>query len=251
MRDAAPPHAPAGTALDGRALLALWERALQADPWQREDLLVEAATAAGSPPALRTPGARHVALLRWRRAFGGSALPLRASCPRCACELDVVLDTDTLCAAHRDAPAEAVAHEAAGRRLEMRAPTIDDLRELSARHFDVDRLADALLERCVVSRGAAIAAPLDAAQRGAIAARLEALDPCARIDIALVCPECAHAWSAALDVAGILWAELRRRAEQLMVDIATLAREYGWSERDVLRLSPARRAAYLQLAGAA
>ena len=235
--------------LDDGALLALWERALHAGAWQREDLLVDAASAGRPAQAPRTPGARNVALLRWRRAFAGRALPLRASCPRCAGELDLVLDTDTLCDAHRDAPADGVACEAAGRRIELRAPTIDDLRELSARHADVDTLAEALLRRCVVSHDGA--APFDATQRGTIAMRLEALDPCARLDIALACPDCGHAWSTALDVAAVLWAELRRRAEQLLVDIATLAREYGWSERELLRMSPARRAAYLQLAGAA
>jgi hypothetical protein len=38
------------------------------------------------------------------------------------------------------------------------------------------------------------------------------------------------------------------RAERLLLDIDTLARNYGWSESEVIALSPTRRAAYVQMA---
>lgn len=237
---------------DDAALLALWEAALGRDAWQREELLVLAATDGAAPS---TPGARNEALLRWRQRLLGRTLALRATCPRCAGELDLALDTEALCAAQAGAAPETAPLQLGDHRLRLRAPTIDDLRELSARHADADTLAAALLERCVCADPApsqpGAPPPLDERERAAVAARLEALDPCASIDVALACPDCGHAWHSPLDVAGTVWAELRRRAEQLLVDVAVLAREFAWSERDVLAMTPTRRAAYLQLAGAA
>jgi hypothetical protein len=241
-------HAP----FDDAALLALWEAALGRDAWQREELLVLAATDGAAP---RTPGARNEALLRWRQQLLGRTLPLRATCPRCAGELDLALDTEALCAVQAGAAPDAALLQLGERRLRLRPPTIDDLRELSSRHTDAETLATALLERCVSADPTPLQPgsppPLDERERAAVAARLEALDPCASFDIALACPDCGHAWHGQLDVAGTVWAELRRRAEQLLLDVAVLAREFAWSERDVLAMTPTRRAAYLQLAGAA
>jgi hypothetical protein len=44
-----------------------------------------------------------------------------------------------------------------------------------------------------------------------------------------------------------LWQKVQLAAERLLLDIDTLARAYGWTESDVLRLSPVRRAAYVQM----
>ncbi len=216
--------------MNDRALLELWSAAQGADAWQCEALLLAAAAGDGAPRAL---GARHLALLRWRRAGSGRAWPMRATCPRCAGELDFELDLDALVALpHENAPPG------------LRAPTIDDLRDLAARHADAPAFAHALLERC------AGAVPADDEQRAALVAQLEAIDPHASLALDLDCAACGHAWSEAFDVAAALWAEVAARAERVLLDVATLARCWGWSEREVLALPAARRAAYLQLATA-
>jgi hypothetical protein len=45
-----------------------------------------------------------------------------------------------------------------------------------------------------------------------------------------------------------MWAQIDARARRLIAEVHTLAREYGWSEREVLDLSEVRRALYLELA---
>ena len=50
-----------------------------------------------------------------------------------------------------------------------------------------------------------------------------------------------------IDVGAALWAEVQRAAELSLIEIDTLARAYGWSEDEVMRLAPMRRAAYLQI----
>ena len=77
---------------------------------------------------------------------------------------------------------------------------------------------------------------------------MEVLAPGASLRFALQCPDCGKGWNAPLDPVDLLWRELRHRAEQLLGEVTLLARSWGWSERDILRLSPVRRAAYLQLA---
>ena len=47
------------------------------------------------------------------------------------------------------------------------------------------------------------------------------------------------------------WAELDAWARRLLLDVHTLARAYGWSERDILQLTETRRQFYLNLIGGA
>ena len=49
------------------------------------------------------------------------------------------------------------------------------------------------------------------------------------------------------DIAGFFWAELDAWARRLLREIHTLARFYGWSEAEILALSPLRRRCYLEM----
>jgi hypothetical protein len=82
----------------------------------------------------------------------------------------------------------------------------------------------------------------------ATTAAMEAADPLALIELGGACPHCNHAWSAFLDVATFVWSEVQQWAQRTLQEVHLLARAYGWSEDEILRLSPARRQAYLQIA---
>ena len=82
------------------------------------------------------------------------------------------------------------------------------------------------------------------AQARVSAAVLE-VDPLAELDIEVVCGACGHAWDEVFDIGPYLWTELDRAARAVLGTVATLARAFGWSEEQVLGLSPARRAWYL------
>jgi hypothetical protein len=77
---------------------------------------------------------------------------------------------------------------------------------------------------------------------------MEALDPAASVSFALTCPQCATHWDARLDLGHLVWQKVQAAAERLLLDIDTLARTYGWTESEVIGLSPTRRAAYVQMA---
>jgi hypothetical protein len=92
------------------------------------------------------------------------------------------------------------------------------------------------------------ASALPPAVLDAISRRMEQLDPAASLSFAVACPQCGCEWDARLDLGELVWRKLQAAAERLLLDIDALARTYGWTEREVLSISPTRRAAYVQMA---
>ena len=80
-----------------------------------------------------------------------------------------------------------------------------------------------------------------------IAEAVEAADPGADLTLDVACPECGGATRAELDIASYLWTELDAWARDVLLDVHLLATAYGWSEPEILALSPTRRRYYLEL----
>jgi hypothetical protein len=236
-------HAPASHERE-RQILALWERGAGLGRWARDDALL---ATMGSPP--QALGARNAMLLALRGTLFDRAWPLRSGCP--ACNTDCAFEADCIELAEElsagSAAARTTALHWAGQPIELRAPTALDL-QAAAEVPDPERAARILLARCI--SGDLAPDTLDNEAVNELGSHLERLDPGAVVSFILRCPNCNHDWSAAIDVGGAVWAELQRAAEQSVIEIDALARAYGWTEEDVLRLSPMRRAAYLQLVGA-
>lgn len=103
--------------------------------------------------------------------------------------------------------------------------------------------------------GAALECELDAGELAALpdpvlkrfAAAAEDADPGAELTLEIACPECGAATPAELDIAAYLWTELDAWARDLLLDVHLLASAYGWSEPEILALSPLRRRYYLEL----
>jgi rubredoxin len=81
--------------------------------------------------------------------------------------------------------------------------------------------------------------------REQIEGALESADPWADLSLAFQCPACGRDGEAGFDVASYLWEEVDVSARQLLNEVHLLAQAYGWSEAEILALSPARRSAYL------
>lgn len=221
--------------LDDAALVALWERGALLHPLDRA-LVLCAAVRDDVPPAGLADlplGAVNRALLEVRRAAFGRRLTTLVSCERCAAALEIALDADVLEAA-LGTPGTT------DREASLRAPTTRDLAAVAG-EADADHAADMLARRCWV------ASDREAPPRAEIEPRLEALDPAADIALDMTCDACGHAWHASLDLGVFLWTEVATRAATVFADVDRLARAYGWTEREVLALSPQRRAVYLEL----
>jgi hypothetical protein len=236
-------HAPASHERE-RQILAVWEQAAGLGRWARDDALL--ATMGAAPQTL---GTRNALLLSLRGSLFDRAWPLRSRCPGCNAECEFEVDCVALAEelSASSAGARRVAVDWAGRSIELRAPTALDV-QTAARVPDAGTAARVLLTRCV--SGDLAPDTFDDRAVDELGSHLERLDSGAVVSFALRCPGCGHDWSATIDVAGAVWAELQRAAERSLIEIDALARAYGWTEADVLLLSPMRRAAYLQLVGA-
>ena len=242
--------------LEANALLAQWERALGQVASARDDVLLQGLSDATTAP--RRLGERNARLLVLHAQIFGSELALLSHCPACATAAQFSADCEALAAQTPDIEAASSPHrlEAEGHSIEFRLPESTDLADITAASGvqDDDKFASALLARCVLTctRDGAGVQPneLPMSVLDALSQRMDALDPCASVSFALECPECATHWDARLDVGQQLWTKLRAVAERILLDVDALARAYGWTESEVLRLSPTRRAAYLQLVSA-
>lgn len=222
-----------------RQVLALWEATVGRDRWQRDDALLGHAS---SPP--RGLGARNLGLLALRNALFNRQWSLRSACPACATECEFAVDSVALAGQLGGQPGmERTTIDWAGRSLSARPPTVDDLIAIAG-VSDGAEAVRALLARCLED---ADDLAVDGQAIESLERSLEALDPAATISFHLRCVACAQEWSSLLDVGDALSTELQRAAERTLTEVDVLARAYGWTEAEVLRLSPVRRAAYLQL----
>lgn len=231
-------------------LLALWDRAAAAAPAWRDDALLSALHG-DEPP--RSLGTRNAALLGLRSRLFGPSQSLRCDCPRCDATAEFTIDCDALARELQPKEPTAGMHrlDADGHRVEFRLPDIDDLRRAAEAQAFVPALLRLCVTRCETDEGEACdPAALPARIADALSRRMEALEPGASVVFELACPACGERWPASMDVGQVLWTELQDGAERLVLDVDALARSYGWSEDQVLALSPTRRAAYLQLVGA-
>ena len=250
--------------IDGAVLFELWERGLALPAGAADGARADAALAAAgvAPPA--SLGERNRRLIEMHCDLFGHALALLSRCPACGVAVEFEADAAAL-APQLQATGAAGPHrlEWNGHAISFRLPAVDDLAEAGANSDGDEEFARRVLRRCVLAArrasgeagaedsGAGVAFDaLPAAALDAISTRMEQIDPAASVAFSLECPGCASRWSAPLDLAQLVWRKLQAAAEGLLLDIDALARAYGWSERDVLRLSPLRRAAYLQMVSA-
>jgi hypothetical protein len=226
-------------------LLKLWEdgqvrhpidRALLLCAWARPDIAAD--RFAGLPL-----GVVNASLLNMRAALFGRRVELQVECEHCGELLEIPLDLAELTAgvSEQDGDAEI---DVDGFRFRLPAS-----RDLAAIAYDLD--ADAatlrLLDACCVARPDGDADMTDVLAR--VDERLEAADPLADPRLDVVCPACGQYMDAALDPGTLLWDDVQACARGVLGQVHALARAYGWTERDVLALSPRRRAAYLEMTG--
>lgn len=226
-------------------LLTLWEegqarhpidRALLLCAWARPDI-------AADRLAWLPIGVVNAELLNMQAALFGPRVELQLECAHCCELLEIPLDLGDL--------ATAVGGQESGGEIAVdgfrfRLPASRDLAAIAS-DLDAEAAALRLLHACCVARPDGDVDIADAmAQAGVL---LEAADPLAdpRLDVA--CPACGRHMEALIDPGSLLWDDVQAYARDVLGQVHTLARAYGWTERDVLSLSPRRRAAYLEMAG--
>lgn len=234
------------------SLLELWERAEPLTPVERAVALA----AVVDPPTdeadvLSLPlGRRDARLLRLRSEWSRPILEAFVVCPSCGEKVEFALDADAILAQESIATTPEPV-EIDGWVVCWRLPNSSDMIAAAAA-TDAVAAERTLIDRCVTSARAKDAprSPRDAppAVRAALAEAMASADPVAELVADLACPACDVSFAAEIDPTGFVWAELDDRARSLLIEIDMLARVYGWTEAEVLKLGERRRAAYLRMA---
>lgn len=241
-------------------VLATWEAGVAAGAAERTLLLHALARPPASVDELLTTavGERDSELFGLRRALFGERLEVVIGCPDCGEQLECDLGIGELLGQEQpgSSPADARGAAASVRRVEagpwavdFRLPTAGDLASVSGLD-DADAARRALLGRIVVraerSGHKVDATRIPPAVQRLIADAAAEANPTADIRLIMPCPECSRQIRAELDIARYLWRELDCWARALLSDVHLLASCYGWTEGEILALSPRRRRYYVE-----
>ncbi|WP_419993655.1 hypothetical protein [Streptomyces boninensis] len=256
-----------GAVADPSWLLAAWEAGLATTGAGRAQLLHRTARPRDGADVLASVpvGEREADLYGLRRALFGERMEVVLDCAACGEALELDLDAGAVASRPGGDPLEVTAD---GWTVRFRLPTVGDLAD-AARTGDAGAARRVLIERCVLAAwgpggdaasgpgvGAAsapggdvsaVASGLPEPVLRAVADAASAADPAAEVTLSADCPECGHAIRAELDIASYLWTELDAWARDTLLDVHLLATAYGWSEPQILALSPLRRRYYLEL----
>jgi hypothetical protein len=238
----------AGTAAP--SLLRAWEDGCDASPGERGLLLLRLANPAVPDERLAelSVGERDSLLLDlWERLFGPDA-PALADCPACGETVEFAVPLDAIRVPPPPGRPERFMLNRDGHEMAYRLPRAGDLAALGARG-DIDSpesAGRALAEQCLL-HGPALNDALGQALEAAIAASVAEADPQAVITLDVECPSCAERWQAPFDILEFLWRRLDWSARGLLREVHVLASQYGWSEREIVALTPARRRHYIEV----
>jgi hypothetical protein len=237
-------------ALTALELLDICEQGWAREPFDRALLMASRACPEMEPAALAhlSIGRRDSLLFRSRELTFGSRVESITECPACGAAVELTFDL-----AGQGAEAGSVSGDPIGVgefEISIRLPDTEDLRAAS-RAGAIEEARRVLFSRCArVRRAGDEIEPEDLppAVLAAVSEEMERRDPQADVRLSAACPACGHDWAPAFDIAHFFWREVQRAAMKALRDVHTLASAYGWSESEILGMTPWRRQAYLDMA---
>ncbi len=232
-------------------LLTLWESGYGLHPLDRGLLAIQSAfpDAMGENVADWSLGERNQALAQLHADCFGVQLQGWTDCGACGEKLEFAIDCRALIARQKERRSEPIVVKGQAFRL----PTSRDLARIYSAQ-DSSTAALRLLDACRIedsSEGsqaeAGLAVSWSQQELEELGEKMVQADPLAEILLGIDCPICGSNREQTLDLPAFFWAELEAYVRGLLEDIHTLAAAYGWSEAEILALSDARRAIYLQM----
>lgn len=189
-------------------------------------------------------------ILRGRSQVIGELLDCVVTCPSCEEQMSIEVTVAELCGADLDdTEPDTVQITRGGITVVARPLTPADL-DAAAGAASLDAARWKLIERCVLAVSPDVpVSDLEPELIAAIGCGIDEADPLVDPMLALVCPECDTGFVAGLDVTSFVYNELAARGSRLLYEVDALAQRYGWSESEILALSPERRARYVELVG--
>lgn len=245
--------------LTGNDTVYVWEEGEGREPWYKAVKILSHAFPGVEEKELMewSIGRRNTCLLELRRLMFYSPIESFLKCPGCARQIGYKLNA-------KDMGAILPPGSPILSRQEF-SLTLEDVeiqfRSLDSRDIEaVDNSSDSgnaavvrrkLMERAVI-RAVKDGNNLNADQlpdsiMNTLREKMSDYDPGFEIRLALECPFCGHKWAVCFDILTFLWTEIKKQAQDLLQEVHILAGAYGWSEKDILDMSAARRQYYLDL----
>lgn len=197
-------------------------------------------------------GNRDARLLQLRVLLFGNRLQNVAQCPKCTETLEWEMEVSDiqLNSLPLTTPSDAFHLEVEDFKVQFRLLNSEDMIKASswpAYQEDPKKiLTDCILN--IQKAGKDFQAdPIPERILEAINNQMPKLDPQANINIGLNCPACEHHWENPFDIVTYLWTEIDNKVKHILEEIFVLARAFGWSEKDILSMSPKRRQIYLAM----
>ena len=197
-------------------------------------------------------GDRDAGLLKFRNDIFGSRLINVTTCPDCSTRIEWESDIKDfmLQAGHPDEKNRVLRLEKEDYTVDFRLPDSFDILEAMENQAVAEDPA-LFVSNCIISvrkDGEAVnAGSMPSEIITAVEQMMSDEDPQADIRMVLNCPECEKHWEAPFDIQSYLWLEIDNWAKRLLLEVSSLAKAFGWSEKEILGLSPQRRQRYIQM----
>ena len=223
-------------------LLSLWETGRRLSSLDRAVLMAGAVAGSGrGDPADWPLGVRNYALAQLHRIHFGDSIRGYTRCRQCGAQLEFEFDLTAM----ENEDTTPIQQLVSVGKWKFRLPTSRVL-AVAASAASESAAARRLVGECCAETEAANPEWTDS-ELVAIEEQLAAADPLAEIRLHFDCPACAASFDESLDLPIFVWAEVEAAARRVLAEIHALASVYGWTEAQILSLSPMRRATYLEM----
>ena len=239
-------------ALSTPELLSIWERGLARSSVHLALMLLASACPECEPESLArlSMGQRDSLLFALRESVFGQMMTSIVTCPVCGEELEFDFASSDICMRNEEHCHEMQHILDSGYEVQFRLPNSLDLAAIDGLK-DLAIAEKLLLSYCVLSSkkdGDEIEVDqLPEEIVDAIAEKMAQADPRGDIQLAIVCSSCGHKWMLIFDIVSFFRREIDSWARRILLEVHLLASAYGWSEADILAMSPNRRQIYLEM----
>lgn len=197
-----------------------------------------------------TIGQRDALLLAQRVMTFGQSMGVFTQCPNCGARLNMSVRGDDISRAGAKEEKFSGTLSSGSFEVSFRLPDSLDL-AAALKSADISSAKSTMIERCITN-ASMDGLPVDVGQIpedmvSQIMDQMAQGDPQADVLLDVQCPECGETWQIIFDILFFLWREICAEAKRILIDVHTLARAYGWSERDILAMSTLRRQSYLEM----
>jgi hypothetical protein len=237
--------------LSAPLMLAVWERGQNQIPLQRALTILQAACPDCERQSLAalSVGERDTRLLTLREWAFGSEVTGCTSCPRCRQLLEFTFQLSYFRQPISGGEIVPVACSVSGYDLVLRPVNSLDLMPCST--VDLTTVHRRLFECCLLSaRAGDTPVSHDQVPDDVALTALEIVtrsDEHADLQIEASCTNCSHRFRETFDIVAFFWKEIDIWVRRILREVHILASAYGWTENEILGLSPLRRQFYLEM----